>query len=74
MSILTSIFGLTSSFFGVACSKILKRSIFRKIAENVLGKWGGGPILIDYFESYAKMKIFTKFSKSKIPLNTPSST
>ena len=68
---MTSIFGLTSSFIDVTYSKIPKNAIFRKSAEKVLEKWGGGPILIDYFESYAKMKMFTKFSKSKTPLNTP---
>ena len=71
---LTSIFGLTSSFFDVTCSKIPRNAIFRKSAEKVLEKWGGGPILIDYFESYAKIKIITKFSKSQTPLNTPLST
>ena len=59
---LTSIFGLTSIFSDVACSKIPKHEIFGKSAGKVLKKWGGGTILIDYFESYAKMK--------KTPLNT----
>ena len=61
-SILTSIFGLTSSFIDVTCSKIPKNAIFRKSAEKVLEKWGGGLILTDYFESYPKIKICTKFS------------
>ena len=59
---MTSIFGLTSSFIDVTCSKILKNAIFRKSAEKVLEKCGGGPIFTDYFESYAKMKSSTKFS------------
>ena len=71
---MTSIFGLTSSFIDVTCSKIPKNAIFRKSAEKVLEKCGGGPILTDYFESYAKMKMCTKFSKSKTPLSTPLST
>ena len=70
---MTSIFGLTSSFIDVTCSKIPKNAIFRTSAEKVLEKCGG-PILTDYFESYAKMKICTKYSKSKTPLNTPLST
>ena len=32
-------------------NKHQKNAIFRKSAEKVLEKWGGGPILIDYFES-----------------------
>ena len=67
---MTSIFGLTSSFIDVTCLKIPKNAIFRKSAEKVLEKCGGGPILTDYFESYAKMKICKKFSKFKTPLNT----
>ena len=51
--------------------KIPKNAIFRKSAEKVLKKWGGGPIFTDYFESYAKMKICTKFPKSKTPLKLP---
>ena len=58
---MTSIYGLTSSFIDVTCSKFPKNAIFRKSAEKVLEKCGGGPILTDYFESYAKMKISTKF-------------
>ena len=71
---MTSILGLTLSFIDVTCSKIPKNAIFRKSAEKVLEKCGGSPILTDYFENYAKMKICTKFSKSKTPLNTPLST
>ena len=70
-SMLTSIFGLTSIFLYVTCSKIPKHAIFGKSAEKVLAKWGVAPIFIDYFKSYAKMKNFTKFQKSKTPLNTP---
>ena len=49
------------NFFDVTCSKIPKNAIFGKSAEKVLEKWGRGPILTDYSESYAKMKICTKF-------------
>ena len=55
---LTSIFGLTSIFFDVTCSKIPKNEIFGKSDEKVLEKWGGGPFCIDISEVMAKSKFW----------------
>ena len=44
---MTSIFGLTSSFIDVTCSKIPKNASFEKSAKKVLKNGGGGPFEID---------------------------
>ena len=60
-SILTSIFGLTSIFFDVKCSKIPKSGIFGKSTKKDPKKWGGCPKLANYFESYGQMKILGRW-------------
>ena len=37
-----------------------------KSAEKVLEKWGGGPILIDYFESCDKMLLSVSLENNTI--------